>query len=100
MACNQARLTIALYGPKFSTTKNNTCHVIGLALTRRKISPTVSVVAPLNPDKVLLDELRWSSGIFIYWKAGRYNKSDALLGSTRTLRTSKLLIHKVSISAS
>ena len=60
----------------------------------------VSVVAPLNPDKILAAELSLSSGTFIYLKAGRCNKSVALPGSTSTLCTSKLLMHKVSTSAS
>ena len=60
----------------------------------------VSVVAPLNPDKILAPELILSSGTFIYLKAGSCNKSVALPGSTSTLCTSKLLMHKVSTSAS
>ena len=60
----------------------------------------VSVVAPLNPDKVLPAELSLSSGNFICLKAGSCNKSTALLGSTSTLCTSKLLMHKVSTSRS
>ena len=58
------------------------------------------MVAPLNPNKILLAELSLSSGIFICLKAGSCNKSVALLGSTSTLCTSKLLMHKVSTSAS
>ena len=38
--------------------------------------------------------------MFIYLKAGSCNRSAALPGSTSTLCTSKLLIHKVSTSAS
>ena len=60
----------------------------------------VSVVAPLNPDKILPAELSLSSGTFICLKAGSYSRSAALLGSTSTLCTSKLLMHKVSTSAS
>ena len=45
-------------------------------------------------------ELSLSSGTFIYLKAGSCNRSAALLGSTRTLCTSKLLMQKVSTSAS
>ena len=59
----------------------------------------VSVVATLNPDKILPTELSLSSGTFICLKAGSYNKSVALLRSTSTLCTSKLLMHKVSTSA-
>ena len=64
------------------------------------MSPTVSVVAPLNPDKILPAELSLLSGTFICLKAGSCNKSAALPGSTSTLCTSKLLMHKVSTSAS
>ena len=60
----------------------------------------VSVVALLNPDKILLAELSLSSGNFICLKAGSFNKSTALSGSTSTLCTSKLLMHKVSTSRS
>ena len=64
------------------------------------MSPIVTVVASLNPDRILLTELSLSKEMFIYLKAGSYNRSDALLGSTNTLCTSKLLIHRVSTSAS
>ena len=60
----------------------------------------VSVVAPLNPDKILPAEMSLSTGTFIYLKAGSCNKSVPLPGSTITLCTSKLLMHKVSTSAS
>ena len=45
-------------------------------------------------------ELSLSSGIFICLKARICNKSVALPGSTSTLCTSKLLLHKVRTSAS
>ena len=60
----------------------------------------VSVVAPLNPDKILPTELSLSSDTCICLKAGSCNKSTALPGSTSTLCTSKLLMHKVRTSAS
>ena len=60
----------------------------------------VSVVAPLNPDKILPTELSLSSGTCICLKAGSCNKSATLPGSTSTLFTSKLLMHKVRTSAS
>ena len=60
----------------------------------------VSVVSPLNPDKILPAELSLSSRTFIFLKVGSCNKSTALPGSTGTLCTSKLLMHKVSTSAS
>ena len=60
----------------------------------------VSVVALLNPNKILPAELSLSSGTFIYLKAGSCNRSAALPRSTSTLCTSKLLMHKVSTSAS
>ena len=66
----------------------------------KAISPTVSVVAPLNPDKILLVELSLSSDTCICLKAGSCNKSAALPGSMSTLCTSKLLMHKVRTSAS
>ena len=64
------------------------------------MSLTVSVVAPLNPDKILPTELSLLSGTCICLKAGRCNKSIALPRSTSTLCTSKLLMHKVRTSAS
>ena len=66
---------IELYGPKSSTTKYNTCCVIGLALMKRTISPTVGVVAPLNPYKILPSELRWSSRTFICWKVQQISRA-------------------------
>ena len=60
----------------------------------------VSVVAPLNPHKILPAELSLSSGTFICLKVGSCNRSIALLGLTSTLYTSKLLMHKESTSAS
>ena len=69
-------------------------------LTGRVISPMVIMVAPLNPNKILPAELSLSSGIFIYLKVGSCNKSVLLPGSTSSLCTSKLLMHKVSTSAS
>ena len=60
----------------------------------------VSVVAPLNPNKILPDELSLSSGTFIFLKAGSYNRLVALPGSISTMCISKLLMHKVSTSAS
>ena len=60
----------------------------------------VTVVTPLNPDRILLAELSSSKKMFICLKVGSYNRSAALLGSTSTLCTSKSLIHKVSTSAS
>ena len=90
---------MALYGPKSSIIENKTCRVTAPALTGRAISPMVRVVAPLNPDKLLPAELSLSSRTFICLKASSCNMSAALLGSTDTLCTSKLLMHKVSTSA-
>ena len=64
------------------------------------MSPMVNVVALLNSDKILLTELSLSNDTCICLKAGRYNKSTALPGSTSTLCTSKLSMHKVRTSAS
>ena len=72
----------------------------GPALTVREISPTVSVVAQLNPDKILQAKMSLSNDTCICLKAGSCNKSAALPGSTSTLCTSKLLMHKVRTSAS
>ena len=61
----------------------------------------VIVVAPLNPDRRILQaELSMSKEMFICLKAGNCNKSATLLGLTGTLCTSKSLIHRVSKSAS
>ena len=59
----------------------------------------VSMVTTLNLDKILPTELSLSSRTFIYLKVESCNKSVALPGSTSTLCTSKVLMHKVSISA-
>ena len=64
------------------------------------MSPIVSVVAWLNPDKILPTELSLSKEMFICYKVGNCNKLAALPGSTITLCTLKSLIHKVSASAS
>ena len=64
------------------------------------MSPIVTMVAPLNPDKILPAELNLSKEMFIYLKASSCNRSAALPGSTSTLCTSKSLIHRVSTSAS
>ena len=58
------------------------------------------MVALLNPEKILLAELSLSSGAFICLKVGSYNRSAVLQRSTSTQCTSKLLMHKVSTSAS
>ena len=64
------------------------------------MSPIVTVVALLNPDRILPVELSLPKEMFICLKAGNCNRSSALLRSTSTLCTSKLLIHKVCTSAS
>ena len=74
--------------------------MISLALKGRAISPAINLVALLNLDKILPAELSLSSGICICLKAGSCNKLAALPGSTSTLCTSKLLMHKVKTSAS
>ena len=58
-----------------------------------------SMVSPLNLDKIHPTELSLSSGTFICLKAGSCNRLVTLVGSTSTLCTSKLLMHKVSTSA-
>ena len=89
-----------LYGPKSSKFENKTCCTTGPALTGRVMLPIVTVVAPLNSDKILPAKLCLSKEIFIFLKTGSCNRSVALLGSTTTLCTSKSLIHRVSTSAS
>ena len=64
------------------------------------MSPIVTMVASLKPNRILLAELSMSNEMFIYLKADSCNRSAALSGLTSTLCTSKLLIHKVSTSAS
>ena len=59
--------------------------------------PIITVVAPLNPDRILLAELNLLKEMFICLKAGNCNRSAALPGSTSI---SKSLIHRVSTSAS
>ena len=63
------------------------------------MSPIITVVAPLNPDRILLAELSLSKEMFICLKAGSCNRSAALPGSTSTLYISKSLKHRVSTSA-
>ena len=46
-----------LYGPKSSTIENKTSWTIDLALIGRAMSPMVTVVAPLKPDRILPAEL-------------------------------------------
>ena len=64
------------------------------------MSPIVTVVTPLKPGRILPTKLSLSKEMFICLKAGSCNRSVTLPGSTSTLCTSKLLIHKVSASAS
>ena len=76
---------------------------MGPSLRQPKIRPTellALVVAPLNPDRILPAELSLSKEMLICLKAGNCNRSAVLPGSTSTLCTSKLLLHKVSTSAS
>ena len=64
------------------------------------MSPIVTMVAPLKPDRILPAELSLSKEMFICLKAGSCNRSAALPGSTSTQCTSKSLIHNISTSAS
>ena len=64
------------------------------------MSPIVTVVTALKPDRILPPELGLSKEMFICLKAGSCNRSTALPGLTSTPCTSKSLIHKVSTSAS
>ena len=100
IACSQARPTMALYGPKSSTTENKTYWTIGLALTRRAMSPIVTAVAPLKLDRILPIELSLLKEMFICLKTGSCNRLAVLPRLTSIMCTSKLLIHKVSMSAS
>ena len=64
------------------------------------MSPIVTVVAPLKPDRILPAELSLSKEMFICLKAGSCNRLAVLPGSTNTLCTIKSLIYKVRTSAS
>ena len=81
-------------------TENKTHWMTGLACTESVISPSVMVVAPLNLYRIRLAEFNICGESFIWLKAGSYNKSTALPGSTNTPCTSKPLIQRVSTSAS
>ena len=81
-------------------TENKTCWVIGPACTGSVISPSVMVVVPLKPKRIRPAEFNIPEESFIWLKAGSYNKSVMVPGSTSTLCTSKLLIYRVSTSAS
>ena len=91
---------MTLYGPNSLTTENKIYWTTDLALTGRALSPIVTMVTPLKPDKILRAEISLSKEMFICLKAGICNRSVMLLRSTKTLCTSKSLIHKVSTSAS
>ena len=91
---------MALYGPRSSTTENRTFWTTGPALTGRVISPIVTMVAPLKPDRILPTELSLSKWMFICLNADNCNRLAVLPGSSSTMCTSKSLIHKVSTSAS
>ena len=58
------------------------------------------MVASLNPERILATKLSLSKEMFICLKASSCNRLAALPRSTSILCTSKLLIHKVSTSAS
>ena len=61
------------------------------------MSSIVTVVTPLNPDRILPAKLSLSKEMFIFLKAGSYNRSVAL---PRSMCTLKSLIHRVSTSTS
>ena len=73
-------------------TENKTCWVTDPACTKSVMSPSVVVVVPLKPKMTHAAEFNICEESFIWLNAGSYNKSVALLGSTSTLCTSKLLI--------
>ena len=81
-------------------TENKTCWVTGPACTRSVMSPSVVFVVSLKPERTRPIKFNICEERFIWLKAGSCNKSVALLGSTSTLCTSKLLIQRVSTSAS
>ena len=64
------------------------------------MSPIVTMVAVLNPDRIPPTEHSLSKEMFICLKASNCNKSIVLLWSTSTLCTLKSLIYRVSTSAS
>ena len=72
----------------------------GPACTGSVMSPSVVVVALLKIERTHPTEFNIREESFIWLKAGSYNKSTALLGSTSTLCASKPLIQRVSTSAS
>ena len=85
---------MALKGPNSLMIENKTCLVTGPAFTRRETSPRVMVVTPLKPQRIHLVEFTTPKESFICLKVSSCNKFVALLGSTRTLCTSKLLIQR------
>ena len=72
----------------------------GLAFTVSVTSLSVTVVAPLKPERIRLVEFNTPKESFIRLKAGSCNKSAALPRSISTLCTSKQLIQRVGTSAS
>ena len=91
---------MALYEPRSFTTENRTYWTTDPTLTGSVISPIVTVVAPLKPDRILPAELNLSKEMFICLNSGSCNISATLPELTSTLCTSKSLIHKVSTSTS
>ena len=98
--CSQALPTMQLYGPKSSTIENKTCWVTGPSCTGSVISPNVVVVKPLKLERIHPAKFNISEESYIWLKAGSYNKSAALPGSSSTMCTSKSLIQRVRTSAS
>ena len=64
------------------------------------MSPSVVVVVPLKPEMTRPIEFNISEESLIWLKAGSYNKSAMLPGSTSTICTSRPLIQRLSTSAS
>ena len=64
--CSQALLTMQLYGPKYSTTENKTCWVIGPTYTGSVISPRVMVVAPSKLERFRPAKFNISAESFIW----------------------------------
>ena len=71
----------------------------GPACTGSVMSPSVVVVASLKIERTRPAKFNIREESFIWLKAGSYNKSTALLGSTSTLCATKPLIQRVSTSA-
>lgn len=98
--CNQALPKIMLYGDGSSTTLNNTNIVVGPATTSSMISPSETVLEPLNTMRTLPRDWRLEVLYPICRKADKCKRSAELLESIKILHTMCLSMLRVKTRAS